>query len=261
MHPMRPMLAALLLLGGAPLGAQTVGEVVAATRARHQAMAADVDSFRVEGTALGGRFVVDARRVASGWEVSAAPGSDAGAPFDAGRMVQLAVEAVLSVGDALAGRDSVRLADGDTLRGRPVLVLVLPPDAGGRLTAGGGRIEEARLLVDPADHTVRSFRMSGTISDQHGIRGMRMVLDFDEYAAQGPVRLPGWMRVSMIGAVPPLDEAQRMQLEAALEVGRAALGTTAAEERPRMEAFLGLLDGILNQNQVVVEARVESVSG
>lgn len=246
---------ALGLLAAAPLRAQTLDEVVAATRARHEALTRGAAAFTAEGTALGGRFSLDARRAGEDWEVVPTPGAAQDAPFNAPEMARLALQSLLTVGDALHG---VQLAGEDTVRGERVHVLRLPP--GARVGMTRGDITDARLLVRRGDHLVMALRMSGTITDTEGTRAMSMAIDFAEFADRGPVELPGWMRITMTGALPPLAEPQRMHLEAALEVGRAALATTPAEARARTEAFLTLLEGMLHHDRVEVVARVEAVA-
>lgn len=263
----------LATLAAAPLPAQTdsLPEILAATALNHRGfMRGGGDAWHLEGTGMGGTFLLEARRNEVAWELSMGgpgdPEDDNPAAVAAG-VLQGALQVLLAGHVLFVADDAFRLTGVDTADGRPAYRVELDPESSmGRqfiegTRARGQTVERMTFLIDRERRVITGLRMLGQITADDGSkRPLEMVVEFGGYQPMGPVTLPARYRVVMHGVAPVMSPEERKQAETTLAEGTKAMALMSGEEQERMETYLHMMEEMLVHNRMVVEGRIVSAS-
>jgi hypothetical protein len=254
---------ALLLASGPALSQTSAPAIAQAMAARHRTLVHAQSPWTAQGTAMGQLFTLHAHLDEGLWEVVAdrtAPQNQMSGSIN--QMMEGAVNMILSM-DAIAGEGGFTLAGADSLNGVRVQVLRLEgPSPVGRMFSqvSGGTIGDLRLLVSERDQRVAGVRMAALVNDSAGSRTVQVQMAFGPYVDDPVVTMPRAFEFTLIGLVPPLTPERRQaalaQVAAALEQAR----TLGPAERQDAERRLHMAEGMIRDNRMVVNARLERVS-
>jgi hypothetical protein len=262
---------ALAMAVGAPVAGQadSAQSVLSATAHTHrQHLSGAGDSWHVVSRTIGGEFVLQARRAASGWEISSAgrPASQAEHSLigPVGQMMQGSLQMLVALDEMLWVEDAFRLAGRDSAAGAPAMLFELNQQSEVGIAfmegmrRGAGNLDAMWVMVDPARRVVTGLRMSGDIAG-NGNPAARVLVEFIDYQRRGPVTLPTRLRFVMDGVMPAMTADERKEAESSLAAGREALKEMSEAERAQVEPYIRMMSDMLRHNRMVVESLVVEV--